>query len=335
MKKSVTILYLIIASAVSIAVVGSVFFLVFSAKLDEYSRLSIHTNAQTVRFLEEDSGLPALKQLYTEQLPFTVFCETSTRPCNMGILFYGEQNGMHTIASNITEGRFFQPDDFFSGDNYAVVGKDVSSEIYSASGSSWVDINGLPFEVIGILDTGTHSPMDQCIYYNLDALSNVALVYLDGNNEDQIQRSLSALEEYSPLQTIDAPKSGVSRLLDLSSTEKVFLFLAVCSVIIFHYYSVRLLASACGEFVCVRCLLGHSLHKTSSQVMLWIFCILSGISILACVVGGPLLSRFRFENFPFPMLQALITLELSFVLPSALYGKVYFLKKIERRLGHP
>ena len=73
MKKSVTILYLIIASAVSIAVVGSVFFLVFSAKLDEYSRLSIHTNAQTVRFLEEDSGLPALKQLYTEQLPFTVF----------------------------------------------------------------------------------------------------------------------------------------------------------------------------------------------------------------------------------------------------------------------
>lgn len=63
MKKSVTILYLIIASAVSIAVVGSVFFLVFSAKLDEYSRLSIHTNAQTVRFLEEDSGLPALKGL--------------------------------------------------------------------------------------------------------------------------------------------------------------------------------------------------------------------------------------------------------------------------------
>lgn len=335
MKKLVTTLYLVIASAVSIAIIGSVFFLVFSAKLDGYSRLSIHTNAQEVRFLEEDAGLSALKQLYSEQLPFTVFCETSTRPCNMGILFSGEQNGMHTIASNITEGRFFQTDDFFSGHNYAVVGKDVSSEIYSTSGSSWVDINGLPFEVIGILDTGTNSPMDQCIYYNLDALSDAALVYLDGNTAKQIQRSLSALEEYTPLQTIDAPKSGVSRLLGLSSTEKIFLFLAVCSVIMFHYYSVRLLASACGEFVCVRCLLGHSLHKTSSQVMLWIFCILSGISILACVVGGPLLSRFRFENFPFPMLQSLITLELSFVLPSALYGKVYFLKKIERRLGHP
>ena len=69
--------------------------------------------------------------------------------------------------------------------------------------------------------------------------------------------------------------------------------------------------------------------------MLWIFCILSGISGLVCVVGGPLLSHYRFENFSFPIVQSLIALELSFVLPSAIYGKIYLLKKIERRLGHP
>lgn len=335
MKKSVTILYLIIASAVSIAIIGSVFFLVFSAKLDEYSRLSIHTNAQKIHFLEKDSGLLALKQLYSAQLSFTAFCETSTRPCNIGLLFSGDQNGIHTIASSITEGRFFRMDDFFSGHKYAVIGKNVSSEIYSASGLSWIDIDGLPFEVIGILDTGINSPIDECIYYNLDALSDVSLIYLDGNNTKQIQGSLSALGEYASLQTIDASKSGVSRLLGISSMEKFFLFLVVCSVIMFHCYSVRLLYFACGEFVSVRYLLGYSLHKSSSQVMLWIFCILSGISIFACVFGGTFLSRYCFGNFPFPVLQSLITLELSFALPSALYGKVYFLKKIERRFAHP
>lgn len=335
MKRLQFLLYIFLSSAIAIAIASSIFFLIFSSKLDEYSRFGIHTDAQKVSLLDEDSGLLALNEVYSAQLPFTAFCETNTRPYQIGILFSGMQNGIHAIASQVTEGRFFQANDFFSNRHYAVIGKGLISDLYSASGLLWIDINGHPFEVIGILDTGTNSPMDQCIYYNLDALSSIPLIYLDGNDAKQIERSRSALEEYTSLQILDAPKSGVSRLLALSSMEKFFGFLVVCSVLIFHYYSLRLLASAFGESLYVRCLLGHSLHKTSSQVMLWIFCILSGISILVCVVGGPLLSHYRFENFPFPMLRSLIALELSFVLPSALYGKAYFLKKIERRLGHP
>ena len=336
MKKLISLFYLIIASTIAIVISCTVFYLFSLAEIDLYSRLSIHTNAQKIRFLQDDDALSALHQLYSDHLPFTAFVENGVDPYKMGILFSGNQNAMDTISSTITKGRFFLEEDFFAGHRYAVVGNGLSSQVYSASGGKWIVIDNIPFHVIGILDTGTNAPMDQCIYYNLDALPSSDLCYIDGNSTQQIRQSLSALEQHTSLQKLDAPKSGVFRLMDLTSAEKIFLFLVVCSVIIFHYYSLRLIEFACGELVYVRCLLGHSFQKESSQAMVHIFGVLSTISILSCILSGILIiPRFHFGNIPFPTIPSLLTLEFIFVLPSAVYGKFYFLKKMKRRLGCP
>ena len=336
MKKFIYLLYFFIASSVAIAISCSVFYLSSLSEIDLYSRLSIHTHAQKIRFLRDEDGLSALHQLYSNRLPFTVLMEKDINPYQIGVLFYGKQDAMDTMSSTITEGRFFLEEDFFAGHHYAVVGKNLSSQVYFASGNQWIAIDGIPFRVIGILDTGTNSPIDQCIYYNLDALSSPDLCYMDGNSTQQIEQSLSSLDQYAYFQKLDAPKRGVSRLMDLAFTEKLFLFLILCSVIIFHYYSIRLIAFVCGELVGVRCLLGYSFQKASSQVMGYIFVVLSTISILICIFNDVLIvPRFHFGNIPFPMIPSLLTLELGFALPSAVYGKLYFLKTLKRRLGCP
>ena len=178
MKKFIYLLYFFIASSVAIAISCSVFYLSSLSEIDLYSRLSIHTHAQKIRFLRDEDGLSALHQLYSNRLPFTVLMEKDINPYQIGVLFYGKQDAMDTMSSTITEGRFFLEEDFFAGHHYAVVGKNLSSQVYFASGNQWIAIDGIPFRVIGILDTGTNSPIDQCIYYNLDALSSPDLCYM-------------------------------------------------------------------------------------------------------------------------------------------------------------
>lgn len=329
MKKSLYLLYLSIACAVAILLSCCVYYIVSLSELDLYSRLYIHTYAQKIRFPQEDTGLSALKQLSAE-LPFTAFSESGTRPNKVGILFSGAQDA---ISSKIVEGRFFSPEDFFAGNKYAVIGKGLSSQVDMVDGQPWIDVNGVAFSVIGILDTGTDSPVDQCIYYNLDAMPSPDMLYIDGSNPKQVEQSLSVLRQSTPIQEIDAPKSGVFHFMDLASTETILLFFAVSAVVTFHYYSPRLFALVCGDLACVRCLLGHSLQKVSSQIMLHRFVLFSAISVLVCLLSRFIIVPwFHFGSIPFPMAQTFLLLELLFVLPSAVYTKIYFLNQIKRRL---
>lgn len=63
-------------------------------------------------------------------------------------------------------GRFFEAGDF-TADNYAaVVGKELQDEIYDVSGTSYIDVNGTGYKVIGIMGYFGATPYDSRILLN-------------------------------------------------------------------------------------------------------------------------------------------------------------------------
>lgn len=333
MKRSIFLLYLLFSCVIATMIAGTVYYLHTMAELDRYSRAYLHNDAQKLRLLQPDELTPALDRLRTEGLPFTVFAWDDGASPLIGLLFSGEQEAMEVVASHIVAGRFFRAEDFLTGDRCAVVGAELADQVYPASDGEWIDLGGVPYRVIGRLDTGTGTLMDRCVYYALDAHDAPAAVYVDGDDARQIRATLDALAPHVSFQTLDVPVNGIARLLGLSGTGRAVLLLVGCAVLVFHLYAVRLFASGCESWAAAHCLFGRSLRSMALRMAAGVLGILSAVGLTVCLVGGVLAARWApFGPIAFPVETVLAALALVLVLPATIHGAFYFRKRLERRL---
>ncbi len=330
MKRSIFLLYLLLSCVIATVVAGTVYYLHTMVELDRYSRAYLHSDAQKIRLLQPDELSPALDWLRAEGLPFTVFAWDDGASPLIGLLFSGEQQAMEAVASHVVVGRFFRAEDFRTGDRCAVVGAELADRVYPSSDGEWIDLGGVPHRVIGQLDTGIGTLMDRCVYYALDARDAPATVYVDGDDVRQIQATLDALAPLVSFQTLDAPVNGIARLLGLSGTGRAVLLLAVCAVLVFHLFAVRLFASGCESWAAAHCLFGRSLRSMALRMTVGVLGILSAVGLAVCLAGGVLAARFG--PVAFPAGTVLAALALVLVLPAAIHGAFYFHKRLERRL---
>lgn len=73
----------------------------------------------------------------------------------------------------LEKGRFFKAKDFSAGNNVAVIGKNLKSRIYQKNNTDYININNVPFRVIGILGYEKETILDNYIYINM--LSDISL----------------------------------------------------------------------------------------------------------------------------------------------------------------
>ena len=141
---------------------------------------------------------------------------------------------------------------------------------------------------------------------------------------------MDALAPLVSFQTLDAPVNGIARLLGLSGTGRAVLLLAVCAVLVFHLFAVRLFASGCESWAAVHCLFGRSLRSMALRMAVGVLGILSAVGLAVCLSGDILAARFG--PVAFPAGTVLAALALVLVLPAAIHGAFYFHKRLERRL---
>lgn len=102
------------------------------------------------------------------------------------------------------KGRFFLKEDFQEDNYYAVVGKNYEEEIYDKKGSSYIDIMGVPFKVIGIMGMKDITSMDRDIWINsrvseAKGIQNIyRLDFLEGNGRELYEKCLDYLEVSFP-----------------------------------------------------------------------------------------------------------------------------------------
>ena len=333
MKRSIFLLYRLFSCVIATMIAGTAYYLHALAELDRYSRAFLHSDAQKIRLLQPDELSPALVRLRAEGLPLAVFAWDDGASPLIGLLFSGEQEAMEAVASHVVAGRFFRAEDFLSGDRCAVVGAELADRVYPSSDGEWIDLGGVPYRVIGQLDTGTGTLMDRCVYYALDARDAPATVYVDGDDARQIQATLDALAPLVSFQTLDTPVNGIARLLGLSGTGQAVLLLTVCAVLVFHLFAVRLFASGCESWAAAHCLFGRSLRSMALRMAGGVLGILSAVGLAFCLSGDILAARFG--PVAFPAGTVLAALALVLVLPAAIHGAFYFHKRLERRLVPP
>ena len=64
------------------------------------------------------------------------------------------------------EGRFFQESDFTAGNRCAVIGKDRRGEIIRREGKAYIELQGVPFEVLGVMGPEEETAFDSLVMIN-------------------------------------------------------------------------------------------------------------------------------------------------------------------------
>ncbi len=215
----------------------------------------VHSYAQKVKFVD-NPPMPALQGLHDDHVPFTALSGNVMDSDLIGILFYGPFD-----RPPMQEGRFFNDSDFFQQRHLAVVGQNMKNNIYDQYGEPLININGINYSVIGIIGTTFYTPINDCIYYNLDSNQSIELVYMDAPRKKQVDESITKLMSCSNFIEIDAPPSGVSRLMHYQSGNLAFAAFFLILLIIFYRCVVKLQFDSIRELLEIKLLIGKSPHS--------------------------------------------------------------------------
>lgn len=166
---------------------------------------SLNTQAFSIR--KKISTYEDIKKIYSKCLKGTILYKEMSQVEDLrGVLVKG-----NIKAPPIIEGRFFNENDFYKKKHLAIVGSKQKERMFKKNSSTYIDIGGYPYEVIGIVGSKEKSLLDYTIYVNLDSFSeidnNEGLFHLDGIADDTVQMSLEELK--SNINIINLSKYGI------------------------------------------------------------------------------------------------------------------------------
>lgn len=96
--------------------------------------------------------------------------------CGKNIAVYQDYKGPEQVRAiyfsgtyanlPMMEGRFFQESDFTVGNRCAVIGKNRRSELVQRGGKAYIELQGVPFEVLGVMGPEEETAFDSTVLIN-------------------------------------------------------------------------------------------------------------------------------------------------------------------------
>ncbi|QKG85392.1 ABC transporter permease [Kroppenstedtia pulmonis] len=161
LRKDGTIWIVVLYLLLSVMVASYSFFQVKQQELSMLTRGLYDSNP--LSFVVKDHDRPIDWSKLDTDKPFTIFSELGTVKDKGGEY---ELRGIYyqkdTYHPPMVSGRFFEETDFYQGKKQAVVGRGVGE-----SEKEWIEKIG--YEIIGIMGASYLSPIDQRVFFNLDA----------------------------------------------------------------------------------------------------------------------------------------------------------------------
>lgn len=131
----------------------------------------------------------------------------------------------------ITEGRFYEEQDFFAGKYLALVGQDLMDQLEIKNGIKYFKYEGYLFEVIGILGIDIPSKLDKMVFLNMDAI--VPIIGSDGywvlDGKGNVKETFKEIkqeftEQGYKIKELDRSMEGTRRLF---RNENIFNFIHI------------------------------------------------------------------------------------------------------------
>jgi hypothetical protein len=111
------------------------------------------------------------------------------------------------FSSYISEGRFFNADDYAKQTRAVVIGPGILPRTTRENGKRYFPYDQRMYEVVGVFSS-TDTVLDNAVYINLTSLlgteNNMALYYVDALNPDTVNKVLSELQAYAEGKYISA-----------------------------------------------------------------------------------------------------------------------------------
>ena len=134
-------------------------------------------------------------------------------------------------------GRFFQKEDLKAGRCIAVVGKKLEQELYSRQGKSYLALEGMEYQVLGVIGSEKDTVIDRCVYVNMlaaDSLVDTRLYTLDiwGEEKNISSHFLKLLQQKdAEAEQLSGEKSYAMSIFPQILYGRWFLWLFLCDLL--------------------------------------------------------------------------------------------------------
>jgi hypothetical protein len=153
-------------------------------------------------------GISNLKQLFNSDANDFLLYDISMGSDEIrGVLAKGQIE-----MPNIISGRCFSSSDFLNNKKVAIIGRNRVDKTFSDGEKILISLFGDKYEVIGVMGYGNQTFLDNCIYYNLDSVSEGFLYYIDGKNYKSVQKALNVMKGIGETEIISDKMSGINRM---------------------------------------------------------------------------------------------------------------------------
>lgn len=204
-------------------------------------------NSFSIRFMSEnlsdDEGLKIAEEIFNceSMSSFALYDITNSNSGTGGIIGVLIKN--YSGLPQISTGRFFDDSDFFTDSKVAVIGDRLSNNTYMKDEKQYIDLFGVPYNVIGVLKSYGGHTFDSTIYYNFDSMNKGSRMFqLDGPNKKSAKSGFTAIEELTPCKRIDPTSYGINRIFHYDKYNYIMIvvigiiIIVVCAIEIYLFF---------------------------------------------------------------------------------------------------
>lgn len=229
--------------------------------------------------------------------------------CGKNIAVYQDYKGPEQVRAiyfsgtyanlPMMEGRFFQESDFTVGNRCAVVGKNRRSELVQRGGKAYIELQGVPFEVLGVMGPEEETAFDSTVLINglaepelfRDILYRLDFFRIDGEQRADAFAAKMQADYVAEAEEIAQSAATLSRLIPNVVYGRWFLVILLCDLLCVALLSLEWKNRKQKE-VCIKRLLGCPTRRVG-----WEICLEYGAMVVAAGAAGALLCAALFPQY--------------------------------------
>ena len=218
--------------------------------------------------------------------------------CGKNIAVYQDYKGPEQVRAiyfsgtyanlPMMEGRFFQESDFTAGNRCAVVGKNRRSELVQRGGKAYIELQGVPFEVLGVMGPEEETAFDSTVLINglaepelfRDILYRLDFFRIDGEQRADAFAAKMQVDYGAEAEEIAQSAATLSRLIPNVVYGRWFLVILLCDLLCVALLSLEWKNRKQKE-VCIKRLLGCPTRRVG-----WEICLEYGAMVVAAGAAG-------------------------------------------------
>lgn len=197
------------------------------------------------------------------------------------------------------EGRFFKESDFIAGNHCAVIGKDRRGELVRHEGKAYIELQGVPFEVLGVMGPEEETAFDSTALINglaepelfRDFLYRLDFFRIDGEQRAEAFAAKMQADYGAEAEEIAQSAATLSRLIPNVVYGRWFLVILLCDLLCVALLSLEWKNRKQKE-VCIKRLLGCPTRRVG-----WEICLEYGAMVVAAGAEGALLCAVIFPQY--------------------------------------